>query len=274
MRQRVGRAARIALVAACGGLAGAAAGQAAGMTLHGGPVMLGTTNVYYVFYGNWSGEATQTAVLTTFAQCVGGSPYYNINTTYYDSMGRHVSNSVHYGGSANDSYSHGTSLTDAAVKAIVSAKITAGALPLDSHGVYYVLATPDVNETSGLCTAYCGWHTHATISGVDVKYAFAGDPDRCPSACSTGYFPSGDAGADAMAGTVAKLLNETVTDPDLNAWFDSSGEENTDKCGFSFGTLYPTPNGSKANVRLCNADFILPENWVNVSPGSCALHYP
>ncbi|HET7177221.1 MAG TPA: hypothetical protein VFI63_00890 [Solirubrobacterales bacterium] len=269
MRQRFWRLARIALVAACGWIAGA--GQAAA---HIGPVMLGTTNVYYVFYGNWSGEATQTAVVTTFAQCVGGSPYYNINTTYYDTMGRHVSNSVHYGGSVVDAYSHGTSLTDSAVKAIVSGAITSGALPADAHGVYYVLATPDVNETSGLCTAYCGWHNHATISGVDIKFAFVGDPDRCPSACSSGYSPSGDAGADAMAGTIAKLLNETVTDPDLNGWYDSSGSEFADKCAWSFGTLYPTPNGSHANVRLCNADFILPENWVNVSPGYCALHYP
>jgi len=272
MRQRVWR---VALFAACGWIAAAGAVQAAGgPTLHGGPVMLGTTNVYYVFYGHWSAEATQTAVMTTFAQCVGGSPYFNINTTYYDSMGRHVSNSVHYGGGVSDAYSHGTSLTDSAVKAIVSAKITSGALPADAHGVYYVLSTPDVNETSGLCTAYCGWHNHAAISGIDVKYAFVGDPDRCPSACSSGYFPSGDAGADAMAGTVAELLNETVTDPDLNGWYDSSGLENTDKCAFNYGTLYLTPNGSKANVRLCNADFILPENWVNVSPGYCALHYP
>ena len=27
---------------------------------HGGPLMLGTTNVYYIFYGNWSGNTATT----------------------------------------------------------------------------------------------------------------------------------------------------------------------------------------------------------------------
>jgi len=268
MLQRIGR---IALVLS---LAGTAAAGATGLIYHGGPVLLGTTTVYYVFYGDWSAEATQTAVLTTFAQCVGGSSYYNINTTYYDGAGRHVSNSVAYGGSVADNYSHGRSLTDAAVKAIVSGAISSGAFPADAHAVYFVLGAADVDESSGLCTAYCGWHNHATIAGQDIKFAFVGDPDRCPAACESGYFPSGDAGADGMAGTVALLLNETVTDPDFNAWTDAQGFEPAAKCAFTYGTLYTTANGSQADVHLCDRDFILPENWVNVRAGRCAIKYP
>ena len=66
-----------------------------GITDHGGPVMLGTTvNVYYIWYGNWAGN-TATTILTDLAQNLGGSPYYNINTTYTDAAGTHVSNSLH-----------------------------------------------------------------------------------------------------------------------------------------------------------------------------------
>jgi len=50
------------------------------MTYHGGPVMLGTTHVYYIWYGNWAGN-TANLILTNLAQNIGGSPYFNINTT-------------------------------------------------------------------------------------------------------------------------------------------------------------------------------------------------
>ena len=65
-----------------------------GINYHGGPVMLGQTNVYYIWYGNWSGNTAQ-AILTDLANNIGGSPYFNINTTYYDGSNRHVSNAVH-----------------------------------------------------------------------------------------------------------------------------------------------------------------------------------
>jgi len=54
-----------------------------GINYHGGPVILGTTNVYYIWYGNWSGNTAST-ILTNLAQTIGGSPYFNINTTYYE----------------------------------------------------------------------------------------------------------------------------------------------------------------------------------------------
>ena len=63
------------------GLQPATAGN--GITYHGGPVILGTTNVYYIFYGNWAGSTGPT-ILQNFASNIGGSEYFNINTTYYD----------------------------------------------------------------------------------------------------------------------------------------------------------------------------------------------
>ena len=53
-----------------------------GINYHGGPVMLGSTNVYYIWYGNWSGNSA-TSILTDLATNIGGSRYFNINTTYY-----------------------------------------------------------------------------------------------------------------------------------------------------------------------------------------------
>src|SRR5262249_3222553 len=171
----------------------------AGISYHGGPVMLGTTNVYYIWYGNWSGNSAQT-ILTDLARNIGGSPYFNINTTYYNGSNTHVSNSVFYASSTTDSYSRGTSLSDADIQAVVASAITSGRLPADVYGVYFVLTSADVTASSGFCTQYCGWHTYGIIAGTNIKYAFIGNPDRCPSSCAwQTTSPNGNAGADGMA---------------------------------------------------------------------------
>jgi hypothetical protein len=237
-----------------------------GITYHGGPVILGTTNIHFIYYGNWT--STQRSILDNLASSIGGSPYFNINTTYYNGSNTHVSNSVHYAGSVNDNLSHGTALSDSAIQAIVAAQN-----PTDTNGVYFVLTDATVNETSGFCTQYCGWHTHASIGGRDIKYAFIGNPARCPSACSAqSNGPNGDVGADGAASIISHELEEAVTDPDLNAWYDSRGEENADKCAWTFGSTY-TANGAMANMNLGGRDYLIQQNWVNASGGFCAKSF-
>jgi hypothetical protein len=242
-----------------------------GISYHGGPVILGTTNVYYIWYGNWSGNSAGT-ILESLASGIGGSAYFNINTTYSNGSNQHVSNSVALVRETNDNYSQGTSLSDAGVQSVVSGAITSGRLPKDTNAVYFVLTSSDVNETSGFCTQYCGWHTHGSIQGSDIKFAFVGNPDRCPSACEwQTTSPNGNAGADGMASIIAHELEESVTDPDLNAWYDTRGQENADKCAWTFGTEYTTANGSSANMNLGGRDYLIQRNWVNASGGYCAL---
>jgi Phosphate-induced protein 1 conserved region len=244
-----------------------------GIDYHGGPVLLGITHIYYIWYGNWSSN-TATTILTDFANSIDRSPYFNINTTYYDGSNTHVSNSVGYVSSYNDSYSRGTALSDSAIRSIVSDAITGGHLPLDTNGIYFVLTSADVTATSGFCTQYCGWHTHGTISALDIKYSFVGNPDRCPSGCeaqTTG--PNGNAGADGMASIIAHELEEAVTDPDLNAWYDVRGAENADKCAWTFGSTSTAGNGAAYNMTLGSRNYLIQQNWVNALGGYCAKSY-
>jgi len=244
-----------------------------GISYHGGPLILGGTNVYYIWYGNWVGNSAQT-ILVDLANNIGGSPYFNINTTYYDGSDNHVANAVNFVGSTpstpdSNNYSHGTSLSDADVQAIVAAQN-----PTDTNGVYFVLTSADVNETSGFCKHYCGWHDHANINGLDIKYAFVGNPDRCPKNCEAQTTsPNGNAGADGMASIIAHELEEATTDPDLNAWYDQRGQENADKCAWTFGTTSQALNGSQYNVVLGTRQYLIQQNWVNASGGYCALSY-
>ena len=246
-----------------------------GISYHGGPIMLGTTNAYVIWYGNWAGNSA-TTIVPDFLSAVGGSPYFNINTTYTDASGAAVSNAVQYAASTTDAYSQGsTNLSDTAIRTIVSSAITSGRLPKDANGVYFVLTSKDVSK-SGFKTQYCGWHTSATIGGAAIKYSFVGDAtgtNLTSCAAQTAASPNGNPGVDGMVSVIAHELEEAATDPQLNAWYDSRGYENADKCAWTFGATYAAANGSSANMHLGARDYLIQRNWVNASGGYCALSY-
>jgi Phosphate-induced protein 1 conserved region len=260
-----------------------------GINYHNGPVMKGTVHAYVIWYGNWAGTGSNTAatksLIEHFLGTIGGSNIERVNTTYGDTTGN-VSGNVSFAGSTTVSSS--TNLSDTSLRTTVSNALNSGALPRDANGVYFVLTSSNINETSGFCTQYCGFHTHASLGGVDIKYAFVGNPDRCPSGCEaqrTG--PNSPAanvgGADGMANVMSHELEEAISDPDLNAWFDASGQENADKCNFNFGTTSTCTStsicsaagkaaASKFNQTFGSNDWLLQQNWRNSGGGACAQH--
>jgi len=250
-----------------------------GIQYHKGPIMTGTTKMYYIWYGNWAGNSAM-SLLPALATGLGGSQYFNINTTYYNGTGTHVSNAVQYGGSTSVMYPYGKSLTEDSVKQIVADAINSRALPMDANGVYFVLGSSDVAETGPLvgtfCKDHCGWHFYAPINGTTVKYAFVGNGEicGCRPLIQGSSTPNNNAGADGMANVIAHELSEAVTDPELSAWWeDRRGYENADKCAWTFGTTSALSNGAKYNVTLGGLKFLLQQNWVNASGGYCALQF-
>jgi hypothetical protein len=257
-----------------------------GIFYHGGAVIADGINLYYIWYGDWSAQAESTAILTIFAQSIGGSPYFDINTGYHGmANGRDapVQNVVRFAGSTADSYSQGQNLSSDATPAIVRNAIQGGKLPADPNGVYIVLASPDVME-SGFCKTSCGWHGYSTVAnGVEVKFAFVGNPaSQCISFCS--LFgpnfppPNGNPGADAMTSIIAHELSEITNDPHMDAWFDLKGGESADKCQWNYGAISRIPVGQANsygvyNVVLGGHYFLIQQNWVNSGPGSCGMSY-
>jgi hypothetical protein len=256
------------------------AGQAAAgipITYHGGPVMTDTPKIYVIWYGAW--DASSISIIQNLLSGIGGSPRYHINTTYYSIAGNgnkyYVNGQVLWGLSIADNYSLGKNLTDTQIRNIVANAITTGKLPNDSKGIYFLLTAKDVNATSGFCTQYCGWHTYTTVGATRIKYAFVGNPEtKCPRGCSAQTIsPNANLGADAMASVIVHELEETVTDPALNAWYDAQGNENADKCAWTFGTTSTAPNGSKYNVTINGKNYLIQQNWLNVGAGSCVTSY-
>ncbi len=258
-----------------------------GIEYHGGPVMQGPHNVYFIWYGNFSGNSALT-ILPDLINGFGGSRYFNTNTTYGDTTGD-IANTVTLAGQIFDNYSQGTALNDTKLPNVLLTPFNNGKLPVDPNGIYFILTSPDVTETSGttdgFCKTFCGFHTFATLSNgitsTDIKVAFIGDAaTQCPArpgqpGCSAqALSPNGNEGADAMANVIAHELNEAITDPKGDAWFhiDTSGEV-ADLCNFNFGSTFAALNGAHANVVLSGRQYLIQQNWLNSGGGFCAMGF-
>ena len=250
-----------------------------GINYNGGPVLHSNpVPVYIIWYGNWNGTGsnTQTTVNTIdaflAANSLGGSGYEKINTTYGDNSGN-VSGNLQLSKQVFDTGSQGTRLRNSRISAAISAQLTSGGLPTDPNGVYLFITSSDVSE-SGFCTQFCGFHTHQTLNGADIKWAFVGNTDRCQSACSiqaTGPNSpaAGVGGADGISNVITHESEETITDPDLNAWFDSAGNEDADKCNFKFGPTSTAGNGARFNQTFGGHNWMIQMEWENSRGGGC-----
>jgi Phosphate-induced protein 1 conserved region len=233
---------------------------------HNGP-LINTPVAYVIWYGNWnqangSDNAAGQQIVRDFLTNVGGSPYFLINTSY-SAGGYNITGQVIKGTETTVGYPNGSSLGDATIQTIVNNAITSGSLPYDANGVYFVLTSSDVTESSGFCTNYCGWHTAGTPSAGHIRYSFVGNANRCLGSCAAqSTSPNGNAGVDGMISVIAHELEEATTDPDpRSGWADNRGQENADKCAWTFGHYqYQTANGSWANMHLGTRDYLIQRN--------------
>jgi len=258
----------------------------ASLPYNGGPVLgtaaEGVVNVYLIFYGNWAGkDPTGPGLMQNFVSNMGGTPYWNIFTTY--TKPAQIQNAVNMNGTYTDTGSQGSNLSDSSLQTVVRNAITGGHLPADSNALYLVLTSSEVNETSGFCSQYCGFHNHMSASGKDIKYSFVGNPVHCTAqggvrdcqgkASNITASPNNDPGVDAMISVIAHETGEAITDPDLNAWTGSSGEEG-DICAYTYGKTFAVGNGSVANVTFGGTNYLIQRSFSIKPTQHCALHFP
>jgi hypothetical protein len=265
-----------------------------GIYYHGGPLLTAATNVAAVFWASgtiYSGGPTAGSTGTGlqdgslvgyFLNHLGGSAYFNINTTYYDGSNTYVKNVVNYTQFwANNSYnvpSGSQSVSDSQIAAMLQYAFNNNKLTYDRNTLYAVFTAGTVNLGGGFGTQYCAYHTHATITvnglgSVTVLYAAMPYNYAYPSACTNGTAaPNGDPGADAEVNTLAHEVEETTTDQMGNAWYDRIGYENADKCAWNFGAT--SNNGTGVyNIVVGSKDFLVQQNWINTGSGGCRQGY-
>ena len=253
----------------------------------GAPVMNNPT-VYVIWYGTWSspcaasGDNSTPAVVDDFLKGVGVTPWYGINTRYYQIIGgvkTFVTNTVNWGGCTYDNASLGKSLDagGASTGSVVDAALTRGAFSVDPNGLYFVLTSSDVT-VSGFGTSFCGYHSYmnpAASPSQTIKYSFVGDASNYLGGCAaqSAQSPNSNPAADGMASVIGHELVEAVSDPVLNAWYDAAGNENADKCAWTFGTLSTAGNGSQFNMSASGRQYLIQQNWIPDAPQGCAMSY-
>jgi hypothetical protein len=255
---------------------------------HNGPVMAGTTTVYVIWYGNWSGISPGSSretqdVVSLFLSTLGSSRYFLINTGYPGANGTAPNGHLLYAGSVSDGHSRGDELNPLAIQGIISDKIfVSQELPLDTAGTYIVIASSDVSaNATGFCTPNTPpYHGSFAVEGSTLTYAFIGNPMRCPSSAAPQLTvgqptPNGNFAADGIASSLATVLSAIVTNPTGYGWFDRYGLENSTKCRVVFGETYVTENGARANMPLMGRDWLIQHNWINnPRKGYCSISVP
>ncbi|CAN2212615.1 hypothetical protein MCERE155_01021 [Candidatus Nanopelagicaceae bacterium] len=88
---------------------------------------------------------------------------------------------------------------------------------------------------------YCAWHGAGSVnkgSTFTVAYQpFLGGTAGCAASYMANYTQgSSISGVDSVANVASHEIYETITDPLLNAWYDSAGAEIADKCSWYFGS--------------------------------------
>jgi hypothetical protein len=103
--------------------------------------------------------------------------------------------------------------------------------------LYFLFTANGLGSCSGSSCAYaqyCAYHGYFSSSLGTVTYANMPYADTVPAACDEGQHPNGNT-ADATLNVTSHEHNEAITDPLLNAWYDRQGNENGDKCAWTFG---------------------------------------
>ena len=281
-----------AIEASAFGQAGGGSGVINGTIMyHGGPILY-TTNVAAIYWAsspiftngptvgtsNNAGNSGDASLVGDFLRGLGGSPYFNINTTYTDGSGGRVQNVVNYTqfwANGSNVPTDGASVSDSQMLSMLQTGFANGTLTYDRNTLYAIFTSGKVNLGGGFGTRYCAYHGSGTITvnGAAVTVLYAAMPYNYayPGSCTSGLkSPNADLGANYEVNTLAHEIEETTTDQLGNAWFDRRGYENADKCAWTWGTTYTTANGGVANMKIGASDFLVQQNWK--ASGGCALH--
>jgi hypothetical protein len=237
----------------------------------GGPVMSGTTHVYVIFWeptGNVS--STYHSLIERYFNDVGGTGLYNNNTQYTDSSGN-VPSSTTLAGTWVDNTAYPESpLLDSDIQNEVSRAQSANSWSSSIDTIFFVFTEAgqdlcsDSSQSQCASNAFCAYHNYFGSNTI-----YAAMPYAASFHCNSGQGPNGDQAADQTINVTSHEQMEAASDPLLNAWTDSSGQEIGDKCAWIFGSA----NADGSNVTWNGHPYLVQQEWDNVQSG-CVLTGP
>jgi hypothetical protein len=219
------------------------------MTYHGGKIMP-TSITRTVFWGtSWASyTGDKITGMDTFYSGWGGTPIARTNIEYTGTNGT-VGQTSTYAGHIIDATTASGGANTTTILNEVCKVVAANGIAVDPAGNDYIAVYTDVPRGNA---GYCAWHSAGTCGGKALQFAFFWKLDGdagCDPGDTSGLHSQGLA---AIANVSAHELSEAVTDPaSPGAWYDASGNENSDKCAWVFNTtsLQTFNNGSKFKVQ-------------------------
>ncbi|HZS75848.1 MAG TPA: hypothetical protein VFA41_04490 [Ktedonobacteraceae bacterium] len=246
--------------------------KAAGSNLryYGGPVMTGTQNVYAIFWeptGNV--QSGYNSLIQRYFADVNGSGLYHNNTQYHNSSGSYPSGE-HLVASWVDTRAYPANpILDSDIQSEVSRAQSVNGWSSSIHNIFFVFlqANEDLcfDSSYSQCASnyFCAYHSYFGSNSI-----YAAMPYAASFSCNPGTSPNHN-DADQTINVTSHEQMEAATDPLLNAWYDSSGNEIGDKCAWIFGPL----NSSGGDVTWNGHSYIVQKEWDNAKSG-CVLSGP
>jgi hypothetical protein len=211
------------------------------MTWHSGAIMT-TAATAAIFWGTSWGTSPGDKIsgMDTWYTGFGGSNYAGTSDEYTGTNGT-VSSTVTYGGHYVDTTAASGGSKTSAILAEVCKVI-----PSPVANGYYAVYTDIPRGHSG----YCAYHSYGSCGSTPVQFAFFWKMDG-DAGCDPQSTVAGESqGLAAIANVSGHELSEARTDPRNGGWYDSSGQENGDKCAWTFNVPYVTfSNGSKWKIQ-------------------------
>jgi hypothetical protein len=213
------------------------------MTYHGGKIMP-TAVTQAIFWGTSWGSYSGDKI-TGMDQWYEGfnlSNYAAASDEYTGTNGK-VTNSTTYLGHIVDTSASTSGGNTQTILNEVCKLVT----PNSSGNGYYAVYTDTPRGNAG----YCAYHSAGTCGGKPLQFAFFFKLDGdagCDPGDTSGLHSQGLA---AIANVSGHELSEARSDPSTpGAWYDSSGEENGDKCAWTFGApLVTFSNGTEWKIQ-------------------------
>jgi hypothetical protein len=200
--------------------------RASNLINHGGPVQT-APRVYVVFWGWTSDPHGEQPYLTRFLSSVGGTSWLSTVNQY---SGAGWTGDL-LAGTWSDTASVPLHPTDSQIQA-EAARAASHFGAGTSDNVEIVVATPTGHSTSGFGTQWCAYHG-AVSSDRNITYTDLPYMTDAGASCGENSVNGGSAGTlDGVSIVEGHEMAESITDPLLNAWYDSSGQEIGDKCAW------------------------------------------
>jgi hypothetical protein len=275
------------------------------LTYHGGPVMQPALHLYIIYWNPGHLQSGASSIIPTGYKTVTtglvhgylGHDISAINTQYYQGTSPKLWITGTGGSVApyNDTQAYPVSgcnasigpncFTDAQLETEVQRVMGVNGWVGGLDKMFIVFTSPGEGscftnatnqcstETANVNPAFCAYHSYIPNA---TPIVYSNEPNGNPNSClGSGTQPNltlGGAGADPASTAASHEISEAITDPELNAWWDSAtGQENGDLCAYNY--ISNTWDGGLANQYWAGRYFELQSEYNNHT-SSCVLSGP